>query len=136
MWKILISEIFYNRYIITFILFISAIHLILLHFWPEITGEIPSNRNIGYNQLNYMLINFLAIVLIYLSKFENRGRLHVLLPVRPKSLGINRLIIFTLYWIGLLLLFFLSTEISIYYLLDTKTLLAICTQTGMVFFLF
>lgn len=137
MMKILIAEIFFYKKIFFNTIFVSIFSFGILHNWPIITGEIPPNMNIGYISISHMFFFFLAAIFqMTFWKQNNQYRRQILLPIKLRQVGILRWIIISVYWITMIALIIAYDSLSRYFLIDTKTVLALCAQTGMALLIF
>jgi hypothetical protein len=137
MWRLFISEFFYNKRILSFLIGVSFFNLIAIHNWPLISGETPPNMNTGYLSISHIFYYFvIAILMMTWFNKEKKERLYIQLPITVIKIGILRLLIFITYWIILLALLYCFTYMSKYYSVDQTTILSVISQTGIAFSIF
>ncbi len=137
MWRLFISEFFYNKRILTFLIGVSFFNLFIIHNWPMISGEKPPNMNTGYLSISHIFFYFvIAILMMTWFNKEKRDRHYIQLPINIIKIGMLRLFIFVTYWIILLALLYFFTFISKYYSIDQTTILSVISQTGIAFIIF
>jgi len=132
MWAVLKAELNDNRQICFYILLASVFSFGILHNWPLLTGEVPENPNIGYISIAHIYFFFFGAILFtwYWSKRVSYRR-QILLPFTARKVGIMRLLIFTSYWLLVVLIIVLDSFISKYYIMNSVMVRSILTQTGM-----
>ena len=137
MWRLFISEFFYHKRILSFLVGVSFFNFLVLHNWKMISGETPPNMNTGYLSISHIFFAFVIAILMmtWFSK-EKRDRQIVRLPIPISKIGTIRLLIFIVYWIILVTLFYFFTYISQYYIIEQNTILALLSQTGIAFIIF
>jgi len=135
MWPILKAEIEYNRMINLYVMFVTVIGFLLLHFWPALFGLV-SNKNVGYMALCTMYFNFVLAVLTLPWAKEKRARHLISQPVSVRDIDLAHLALFILYWLEILVLFVIFVALSPYYFLDSATGIALLSQTGIVFIVY
>lgn len=136
MWRIVRAEIVYNNSVYLFIFVVSLLSFLVLHNWTAIIGEVPANMNIGYISLSHMFFFFVGTIFNSLWWKEKLYRRYLLIPISVWQIGIVRLILFIIFWFGIVMLFFIYTQISDYFAVDSLTLLSLCSQSGMVLVVF
>ncbi len=137
MWRLFISEFFYNKRIITFLVGVSFFNFMVLHNWRLISGETPPNMNTGYLSISHIFFSFvIAILMMTWFTNEKRDRHLIRLPIPILKIGIMRLLIFIIYWIILVALFYFFTFISRHYIIEQNTILTLLSQTGIAFIIF
>jgi hypothetical protein len=137
MVRIFIAEILFYKKIFLNTILVSVFSFGILHNWPMITGEIPPNENIGYISISHMFFFFLAAIFqMTFWKKNYQYRRQMLLPVGLRQVGILRWIIISMYWITMIALFIIYDLLSRYFLIDARTVLALCAQTGMALLIF
>lgn len=137
MVRIFIAEILFYKKIFLNTILVSVFSFGILHNWPTITGEIPPNENIGYISISHMFFFFLAAFFqMTFWKKNHQNRRQMLLPVPLRQVGILRCLIISMYWIAMIALFIIYDFLSRYFLIDARTLLALCAQTGMALLIF
>jgi len=137
MWRLFISEFFYNKRILSFLIGVSFLNLIIIHNWPMLSGETPPNMNTGYLSISHVFFYFVMTILMmtWFNK-ETKERLFIRLPIAIIKIGILRLLIFVMYWLILLALLYCFTFMSNYYSIDQTAILSVISQTGIAFILF
>ncbi len=137
MWRLFISEFFYHKRILSFLFGVSIFNLLIIHYWPLLSGEQPPNMNTGYLSISHIFFYFIITILMmtWFNK-EKRDRHYIQLPIDVIKIGILRLFIFVTYWIILLALLSFFTCISKYYSIDQATIFSVISQTGIAFIIF
>ena len=134
---IFIAEILFYKKIFLNTIIVSVFSFGILHNWPAITKEIPPNENIGYISISHMFFFFLAAIFqMTFWKKNHQYRRQMLLPVTLRQIGVLRWFIISMYWITMIALFIVYDLLSRYFLIDAKTALALCAQTGMALLIF
>lgn len=136
MWPLFRAEMKYNMPIIWSILICSVLGFLAIHFWPVITGELPSNQNSGGIFLSLMVAYFIISLLSNPWGKERRTRQYIRLPVSLHQIRISHFLLYVLFWCLLVINFLLFTWISHYFVLDSATFLILCVQTGVAFFIY
>jgi len=132
MWQVLNAEISYIRLNLLYVLVVSSIGFLFLHFWPALFGPAPT-RNVGYMSICYMYFYFVMAMLILPWDKEKRGRLLAVLPIPIRQISAVHLALSVLYWMEILILFVIFVGLSPQFRLDSKTGIALLSQTGMIF---
>ena len=137
MWRLFISEFFYYKRILSFLIGVSFLNLIIIHNWPMLSGETPPNMNTGYLSISHIFFYFVMTILMmtWFNK-ETKERLYIQLPIAIIKIGVLRLLIFVTYWIILLAFLYCFTFMSKYYSVDQTTILSVISQTGIAFIIF
>ena len=133
MWPMLRSEIKYNIPILWYILICSALGFLAIHFWPVLTGEMPSNQKSGTIFLSLMVAYFIMTILSNPWGKERRTRQFIRLPVSLRQIRVSHFLLYVLYWIVLVFIYLCCVLLSRYFILDFPTLLLLCVQTGIAF---
>jgi len=137
MWRLFISEFFYNKRILSFLIGASFFNLMVIQNWPMISGETPPKMNTGYLSISHIFYYFvIAILMMTWFNLEKRDRYYIKLPINVIKIGVLRLLIFVTYWIILLALLYFFKLISKYYSIDQATILSVISQTGIAFIIF
>jgi len=135
MWQVFKAEIDYIRLNLFYVLVVSSIGFLFLHFWPALFGPAPT-RNVGYISICYMYFYFVMALLILPWDKERRRRLLAVLPIPIRQISSVHLVLCVLYWMEILALFVIFVGLSPQFLLDSKTGIALLTQTGMIFIVY
>lgn len=133
MWRLLKSEIRYNRPVFWYIFVCALLAFLSLHFWPAIFGTTPGNANIGYLFVVYFYFYFVMAILTTPWAKEKRIRQLMLLSISPLQIGMANLLLFFSYWFFLFGLFVIWIHISQFFSWATPTIISIATMTGMAF---
>jgi len=133
MWQLFKSEIKYNMPILWYIIICSVMGFLAIHFWPVLTGEVPSNQNSGTIFLSLMVAYFIMSMLSNPWGKEKRTQQFIRLPVSIQLIRISHFLLYVLYWILLVSIFLCCVLLSHYFLLDYPTFLILCVQTGVAF---
>ena len=137
MWRLFISEFFYYKRILSFLIGVSFLNLVIIHNWPLLSGETPPNMNTGYLSISHIFFYFvMSILMMTWFNKETKERLYIQLPIAIMKIGFLRLLIFVIYWIILVTLLYLFTFISKYYFVDQSAILSLISQTGIAFIIF
>ena len=136
MWRLLKSEIAYNTQVFLFILLTSLLGFLGLHFWPVVFRKTVTNMNTGYVYLSLIYSYFIMAILVSSWAKEKRSRQFACLPVSVRLIAAAHGLLHGIYWAFIVILFFLWTRISKYFVWDNTLFLAICVLTGVSWFVF
>ena len=134
MWHLFKAEFVYNKRVLSSLFVLSLFSFCVLHYWPNLTGKTPPNTNTGYLYLSHITF---YLIFAYLGvphgKKEKRNYQIIHLPVSVWKFGLLRLGMYFVYWVLLVALFFMYSNVSKYFILDEPTFFTIGSQTGIVF---
>ncbi|UCE20465.1 MAG: hypothetical protein JSV84_09060 [Gemmatimonadota bacterium] len=136
MWRVLSAELQYNRYVAIYILTLSVLSFISVHFYTPIFGRPMTYTNAGIISSGHMFFFFVGTILVSAWWKERTYRSHVLLPLGAWKIGAVRFGMYLIYWISLLCIYFIWSRISQHFTIDAKMISVLCTQTGFILIVF
>ena len=136
MWRVLSSELLYNRYVVVYILVLSLLSFISVHFYTPIFGRPMTYTNAGIISAGHMFFFFIGTILVSAWWKEHTYRSYILLPIGVWKIGALRLGMFLIYWIALFCIYFMWSRISQHFTIDAKMISVLCTQTGFILIVF
>ena len=136
MWRLLKAEIIYNRSVLIYILTLSVISFITVHYYTPIFRKPMTYPNAGIISAGHMFFFFIGTILVSSWWKEHTYRSHVLLPFGVWKIGVLRVGMFLCYWIALFCIYFIWSRISQHFTIDNKMSSVLCTQTGFILTVF
>jgi hypothetical protein len=136
MWRLLRAEIQYNRSAIVYILVLSLLSFISLHFYQQIFGRAMIYPNAGIISSGHMFFFFVGTILVSAWWKEHTYRSHLFLPLGVWKIGLLRLGVFLAYWIALFCMYFIWSRLSQHFTIDDTMISVLCTQTGFTLIVF
>ena len=132
MWRLLKAEIVYNRSVLIYILTLSVISFITVHYYTPIFRKPMTHPNAGIVSAGHMFFFFIGTILVSSWWKEHTYRSHLLLPLGVWKIGVLRVVMFLSYWFALLCIYFIWSRISQHFIFDNKMISVLCTQTGFI----
>ena len=136
MWRLLKAEIVYNRSVLIYILTLSGISFITVHYYTPIFRRPMTYPNAGIITAGHMFFFFIGTILVSAWWKEHTYRSHILLPCGVWKISVLRVGMFLCYWIALFCIYFIWSRISQHFTIDNKMISVLCTQTGFILTVF
>jgi hypothetical protein len=135
MWQVLKAEMAYNSLNFVYVMAVSVTGFLFLHFWPALFAP-ATTQNVGYMSICYMYFYFVMTMIILPWDKEKRSRNFAVLPLPIRQISYSHLTLFLFFWMEILLLFLVFVFLSAHYFFDSKTGIALLSQTGIIFLLY
>jgi hypothetical protein len=135
MWNLIKYEIRYLKNELMMAYGVLVFMFIFIHFIPDIPPqETVPNEGLLMFMLLIAFIFQLSVTRTFQIREKSTRRL-MLLPLTTWNIGVARIISSNLCWFGLLTLFLILPRLSRHFPFDGKTVLSVCSFSGLIFIL-
>lgn len=136
MWKLLKAEFSYYQYIFSIVFSLIMLFMILFIVYSNIGNMSIEKDSRGAMTLMFSA-TFITLFVMLLHRSVNKiDRFHILLPVTVRMIGITRLSVILIFWLGMAVLFWLSYAVIKSTVLQTgedNSLYVFLTLNGVIF---